>query len=172
MSEINSTVGEYESHDAAVEAVKRLNKGGYPMNKVSIIGKELERIEDIKGYYTCTDAAKTGAGIASFWGALFGILVGVGFIVVPGIGGVFVAGSLAATLLGGIEGAALGALGGSIFGGLLGLGVGRDKMLKYQESLKAGKYLVIAHGTKVEAKRAHEILTGAPVGSVTVNASA
>jgi uncharacterized protein YcfJ len=42
---------------------------------------------------------------------------------------------------GSIEGAAIGSIGGGLFGALLGLGIGKDKVLKYQQNLKAGKYL-------------------------------
>lgn len=169
MEELNATVGVYKTHDTAVEAVSTLNKAGFPMKKVSIIGKELERIEDIKGYYTWKDPAKTGAGIGAFWGSLFGILIGVGFVIIPGIGGVFVAGSLAAVLLGGVEGAVLGTASGGIFGALLGLGIGKDKVLKYQESLKAGQYLVIAHGNKEEVNKAREVLEVGEVSNLEVH---
>ncbi len=158
MEQANATVGVYETHNTAVDAVKSLADRGFPMDKVSIVGKELENIEDIKGYYTWKDPAKAGAGIGGFWGSLFGILVGVGFLVMPGVGGVFVAGSLAAVLLGGVEGAALGAASGGVFGALMGLGIGKNKVLKYQENIKAGKYLVIAHGSADEVTTAREIL--------------
>jgi hypothetical protein len=139
------------------------------MQKVSIIGKELEKIEDVQGYYTWKDPAKTGAGIGAFWGSIFGILVGVGFVVIPGIGGVFVAGSLAAVVLGGLEGAAFGSIGGGVFGALLGLGIGKDKVLKYQQNLEAGKYLVVAHGTADQVNKAKEILESINVRDVSIH---
>lgn len=104
MKQLNATVGVFDTHDTAAKTVKELNKGGFPMKKVSIIGKELEKVEDVQGYYTWKDPAKTGAGIGAFWGSIFGLLVGVGFVVVPGIGGVFVPEPLAAVVLGGLEG--------------------------------------------------------------------
>ena len=169
MKELNATVGVYDAHNAAAKAVKELNKGGFPMKKVSIIGKELEKVEDVQGYYTWKDPAKVGAGIGAFWGSIFGILVGVGFVVLPGIGGVFIAGSLAALVLGGLEGAAVGSVGGGLFGALLGLGIGKDKVLKYRQNLEAGKYLVIAHGTTEEVNKAKEILKGTSANTVEVH---
>ena len=169
MKELNATVGVYESHDMAVKAVHELNKGGFPMNKVSIIGKELEKVEDAKGYYTWKDPAKAGAGIGAFWGSIFGLLVGVGFIVVPGVGGIFVAGSLAAVVLGGLEGAAVGSVSGGLFGALLGLGIGKDKVLKYQQNLEAGQYLVIAHGTQDDVRKARDMLEGTDAKEVDIH---
>lgn len=169
MQERNATVGTYNDHAAAAEAVKKLNENGFPMTKVSIIGKELQRIEDVEGYYTWKDPAKMGAGIGGFWGSIFGIMVGIGFIAMPGVGGVFVAGSLAATLLAGVEGAALGSIGGGLFGALLGMGIGKEKVLKYHQSLQAGKYLVVAHGSEEEVKKAQEILGASDIGDVEVH---
>lgn len=166
MKERNATVGVYQSHDEAVEAVKALAKGGFPMRRVSIIGKELKRVEDLQGYYTWKDSAKSGAGIGGFWGSLFGILIGVGFVALPGVGGIFVAGSLAAIVLGGVEGAVFGSAAGGLFGALLGLGIGKAQVLKYQQSLQAGKFLVVAHGTAEEVTRATEILEGVEAISV------
>jgi hypothetical protein len=47
-------------------------------------------------------------------------------------------------------------------GGLAGWGVSIQHLLKYiiEEHLKAGKYLVIAHGSPVEMEPAHRILHG------------
>lgn len=169
MKELNATVGVYDAHDVAVKAVKELNKSGFPMEKVSIIGKELEKVEDVQGYYSWKDPAKVGVGIGAFWGSIFGLLVGVGFVALPGIGGVFVAGSLAAVVIGGLEGAAVGSVGGGLFGALLGLGIGKDKVLKYKQNLEAGKYLVIAHGSEKEVDKARYILESTGAGSLEVH---
>jgi hypothetical protein len=169
MKELNATVGVFDTHDESVNAVAELNKGGFPMKRVSIIGKELERVEDVQGYYTWKDPTKAGAGIGAFWGSIFGLLVGVGFVIIPGIGGVFVAGSLAAVVLGSFEGAAVGSVGGGLFGALLGLGIGKDKVLKYQQNLEAGKYLIVAHGSKEEVDKARDILEGTSAKDVNVH---
>ena len=169
MEQLNATVGIYDTHEQAQEAVQALSREGFPMDHVSIIGKELEAEEKVNGYYTWKDPAKSGAGIGAFWGALFGIMVGVGFFSLPGVGGIFVAGSLASALLGGMEGALFGTMAGGLFGALAGLGIGKDKVLKYHEILKAGKYLVVAHGTKEEVERAKQILAGTQASKVDVH---
>src|SRR5262249_42276004 len=69
-----------------------------------------------------------------------------------------VAGSLAAVLLGGVEGAVAGAALSGVLGWLLGLGISREKILKYEEAVKAGKFLVVAHGPAEQVERAREIL--------------
>jgi hypothetical protein len=82
---------------------------------------------------------------------------------------VFIAGSLAAVVLGGLEGAAVGSVGGGLLGALLGLGIGKDKVIKYQQNLEAGKYLVVAHGKTEEVNKAKEILEGTKASHVEVH---
>ncbi|MCB9453026.1 MAG: hypothetical protein H6672_16440 [Anaerolineaceae bacterium] len=77
---------------------------------------------------------------------------------IPGFGPLLVAGPLATAIVGGIEGAAAGAAGGGILGALVGWGVSKKHILKYEEYLKADGYLVIAYGSTDEISLAHNIL--------------
>jgi hypothetical protein len=77
------------------------------------------------------------------------------------LGHVSIAGPLATVLLGllgGIEGTVAGAAWGGVLGGLLGWAVSRQHLLKYEEHLRAGKYLVIAHGSAADVAHARHIL--------------
>jgi hypothetical protein len=92
---------------------------------------------------------------------VLGLLAGAVSVWIPGLGHLRIAGPLAAGLLGllgGIEGAVAGAAWGGVLGGLLGWAVSRQHLLKYEEHLRAGKYLVIVHGSVEEVEHAHHIL--------------
>lgn len=158
MSEEKSVVAVYDTMSKAEEAIRKLNQGGFPIKQVSILAKNLESEKEVHGYITKGDVAKTGAGTGAWLGGLFGILIGAAFIWVPGFGPLVVAGPLAAMLLGGVEGAVAGAAGGGLLGALVGWGVSKKHILKYEENLKGGKYLVVAHGSAEEVSRAHNIL--------------
>jgi high-affinity Fe2+/Pb2+ permease len=84
--------------------------------------------------------------------------MGAAFLWKPGYGSLMVTGPFASILLGGAEGALIGAVGGSLLGALIGWGVSKKHILKYEEKLKGGKYLVIAYGDTDEVERAHSIL--------------
>jgi hypothetical protein len=43
---------------------------------------------------------------------------------------------------------------------LVGVGVSKEPIIKYENHGKAGKYLVIAHGSGEEVERARNILQG------------
>jgi len=89
--------------------------------------------------------------------------VGSAFFVIPGIGPVIVAGSAVAWIVGALESAVV--VGGlsALGAGLYSVGIPKDRALKYESSIKAGKFLLIAHGTAEEAETARRILanTGA-----------
>ena len=61
MAEHNAVVGVYHSHTDAEAAVKELQKSGFDMQKLSIVGKDYQTEEHVVGYYNAGDRMK-------FWG--------------------------------------------------------------------------------------------------------
>lgn len=171
MSE-QSVIGVYRTISEAEEAVRVLDQGGFPIKQISVLAQNLESEKTVHGYITASDMAKAGAGTGAWLGGLFGLLAGAAFIWVPGFGPLLAAGSFAAVLLGGIEGVVAGAAGGGLLGALVGWGVSKQHILKYEEQLKGGKYLVIAHGSAEEVARARNILRSTAAIEVTEHAKA
>jgi hypothetical protein len=64
----------------------------------------------------------------------------------PGAGPVLVAGSSVAWILATLEGAGGGAVLGGLVGGVAGHFVSDKRIPRYENHLKSGKYLLIAHG--------------------------
>lgn len=153
-----SVIGVFGSLSEAETAVRQLDRSGFPIEQVSIVTKDLESEKEVHGYVTTGDIAARGAGMGVWVGGIFGLLIGAAFIWVPGSGPLLVAGPFATALLGALEGAAVGGAGGGLLGALAGLGVSRQHILKYEDALRAGKYLVIAHGTSDELSRARVTL--------------
>jgi hypothetical protein len=166
----SSVVGVYTSVDAAEEAVRELGKGGFPIQHVSIVARDLGSEKTIHGYVTSCDVAKSSARTGAWVGGLFGLLAGAAFLWVPGVGPLIVAGSLTAALLGGVEGAVAGAAVTGLLGWLTSLGISKEHILKYEESVKAGKYLVIAHGSADDVRKAKQILEGTRPAELNVHA--
>ena len=122
------------------------------MWKLSIVGKDYEVEQEVVGYYTTGDRMKAWGKSGAFWGGLWGLLVGSAFFVIPGIGPLLVAGPLVSGIVGALEGAVVvGSL--SAFGaGLFGLGIPEDSVLEYETQIKAGKFVLIAHGSANDVK--------------------
>jgi len=150
----SSVVAIYRTHADAEEAVRALDKGGIPIQRISIIGRNFELREKVQGYYRPSDAAKEGASFGAWFGGLFGLLMGFGLFIVPPVGALVVLGPLAGLIAGAISGAGVGAL----VSGLMALGMDREHALKLQARLQAGEFLVTVAGTREEIERARQIL--------------
>lgn len=168
---MQSVIGVYGTISQAEDAVQALDQGGFPIQHISVVAQDLQSEKEVHGYVTAGDLAKGGATTGAWMGGLFGLLIGAAFIWVPGFGPLLIAGPLAAMLLGGIEGAVAGAAGGGLMGALIGWGVSDKHILKYEEHVKGGKYLVIAHGTDDQVMVAHDILRHTDVEEVNVHAN-
>ena len=158
MTKDDAIVAVYNSHAEAEEAVAQLQRGGFDMKKLSIVGKDYHTEENVVGYYNAGDRMKYWGSMGAFWGGLWGLLVGAAFFVIPGIGPVLVAGPLAASIIAALEGAV--AVGGlsAIGAGLYSIGIPKDSVVRYDVALKADKFLLIAHGAADEIARGKEIV--------------
>jgi uncharacterized membrane protein len=158
MSEINSVVAIYDNHSRAEKAVSELQRSGFDMAKMSVVGKDYHTDEHVVGYYTTGDRMKYWGKLGAFWGGFWGLLFGSAFFAVPGIGPVLVAGPVVAWIVGALEGAAV--VGGlsAIGAGLFSIGIPKDTVLEYETALKTDKFLLLVHGTIAEVERARGIL--------------
>ena len=171
MSEKNSVVAIYNTHTEAESAVKELQRAGFDMKKLSIVGKDYRTEEHVVGYYTAGSRMKYWGKLGAFWGGLWGLLFGAAFFWIPGIGPLLVGGPLVASIIGALEGAAL--VGGlsALGAGLYSLGIPKNSILKYETAIKTDKFLLVAHGTGEEVARAKEILQGTKAAEVAVHAA-
>jgi hypothetical protein len=158
MTKNNSVVAIYKSHAEAVDAVKDLQESGFDMKQLSIVGRDYHTDEHVVGYYNTSDRMKYWGKQGAFWGGFWGLLFGAGFFWIPGLGQLLVAGPLVGWIVGGLEGAVV--VGGlsAVGAGLYGLGIPKDSILRYETAIKAGKFVLIAHGSSGETARAQEVI--------------
>ena len=163
MSDKNSAIAMFDQHEQADEAVRQLERAGFDMKKLSIISKSYETQENVVGYYTTGDRVKYWGANGAFWGGIWGLLFGSAFFFVPGVGPLLMAGPLVASIVGALETAAV--VGGLIALGaaLYSIGIPRKSILQYETSIKAGKIMLVVHGTPDEVARAKSILSASGV---------
>lgn len=163
MSEKDSVVAVFGSHEQAEAAVRELQKDGFDMKKLSIVGKDFHTEEHVVGYYNTGDRMAYWGKQGAFWGGFWGLLFGSAFFWVPGVGQLLVAGPLVMYIVAGLEGAAL--MGGlsALGAGLYSIGIPKDSIVQYETEVKNAKLLLVAHGTPDELARVKDILeqTGA-----------
>ena len=173
-SKTNSVVAVFESHEQAEAAVGELQKDGFDMKQLSIIGKDFHTEEHVVGYYTACDRmlywGGSGALWGSFWGGMWGLLFGSAFFWVPGIGPLLVAGPLGMWIVGALEGAVVTGSLTALGAGLYSIGIPKNSVVKYETEVKNGKLLLVAHGTTDEVERAKNILHQTQAKATTVHA--
>jgi len=127
----------YDRHTQAEDAVKTLQRAGFDMKKISIIGKDYQSEEHVIGFFNAGDRAKIFGKYGAFWGGLMGVLFGSALMFVPIFGHIIILGPLAATLLSGLQGAVV--VGGvsALGGALMSIGIPKDSVLRYETALKA-----------------------------------
>jgi hypothetical protein len=154
----HAIVAAFDTHVEAESAIKELERSGFDMKKLSIVGKGYHSEEHPVGFYTSGDRMLSWGGVGAFWGGLWGFLVGAAFLWIPGFGPIAAAGPFVHMLVTGIEGAAV--VGGlSVVGAALAsLGVPKKSVVKYERQLKANKYLLIAHGRTDEVETVRRVL--------------
>ena len=165
----NSVVAVYSQHIDAENAINQLKKGNFNIKNLAIVGKGYHTEEQVVGYYTAGDRMKHWGKYGAFWGGLWGILVGSAVFLIPGVGPVVVAGSAVAWIVGALESAVV--VGGlsALAAGLVSIGIPKDSALKYESSVKAGKFVLVAHGTAEEVEAARRILANSSAEAVSLH---
>src|ERR1700678_1698588 len=162
MSETNSVVAIYQTHTQAEEAVKELQKSGFDMKKLSIVGKGYHTDEHVVGYYNTGDRMKYWGKVGAFWGGFWALLFGSAFFMIPGLGPILAAGPVVAWIVGALEGAVV--VGGlsALGAGLYSIGIPKDSIVKYETALKTDQFLLIGHGTVAEVAKVKDIINSTP----------
>ncbi len=154
----NSVVAVFSQHSGAENAIKGLKGGGFDIKKLAVVGRDYQTEEDVVGFYNTGDRMKYWGKWGAFWGGLWGMLFGAAFLIVPGVGPVVAAGSIVTWIVAALEGAVV--VGGlsALGAGLYSLGIPKNSVLQYETSVKAGKFVLVAHGTAEEVAKARDLL--------------
>jgi len=165
MSQTDIAVAIYDSHAKAETAVKALQRAGFDMKRISIIGRDYHTEQHVIGFLNAGDRAKIYGKFGAFWGGLMGVLFGSAMLFVPVLGHVIVLGPLAAAVFGGLEGAVL--VGGlsALAGALMSLGIPKNSVLRYETALKADNFMLVVHGDAQEIERARGLLKASGLSS-------
>ena len=152
---MNATIGIYDDHKLAVDAVQKLKDSDYPIHNLTIMGgAQSEVIDDEMRIVPKSPLHIAGLGAGTAIGISLGILTGVGVLAIPGLGVLYGAGAL----VGAIAGFDFGLIGGGIASVLATIGVKDENAKKYHDALVEGKFLLIAHGGEEEVNLARDIL--------------
>ena len=148
------TIAVYGTHEQAEAALKILQNSDYDMRNLSIIGQNYETEEHPLGFVNSGDRMLTWGKFGAFWGSIWGLLFGSAMMFVPGLGYLVFGGWIVSAIEGAVIGGGLAALGGA----LASIGIPTDSVIKNESELKAGSFLLLAHGDSLQTQRAKELL--------------
>jgi hypothetical protein len=152
----NAAVAVYDHHAGAAAAVRELQRAGFDMGKVSVMACDCDR--GVAGYYVNGGRVRCWGRLGAFWSGLWDVLSGWAFFNIPDIGPVLVCGPLAEWVVAGLGNPVLFSGLSPIGAGIYSVGISRDEILRYEDDLRAGKYLVLVHGAAGEVARGKEVL--------------
>lgn len=157
---MNATIGVFDNHDLAVEAVQKLKDANYPVSHLAIMGKAAtETIDDDMHIVPKSPLSVATLGTGIIVGTILGILTGAGLFQIPGLGFLYGVGAL----IGAIAGFDFGLIGGGLASVLATLGLKDSNARKYHDALAQGKFLLVAHGSRSDIDRARTLLSNSSV---------
>ena len=145
MAEHNAVVMVYDPHAETAASIKELQRSGFDINKLSIVGKDYLREQQVIGNTNAGDPMKVWRQLGDFWGGLSGLALGSAYFLIPGIGSVIVFGPLVSWIVRALESAGMPGGLSALCAGLHGIGVPKNNIVEYETALKSEKFLVIAH---------------------------
>jgi hypothetical protein len=163
-TDIEVVTGVFESRTDAEKAVNQLRTFGLPPDAIGLITPG-SRPETVERAVPITDTEEPGMGramgaaVGGAMGAAGGATLGLAAasLALPGIGPVIAFGMIGAALLGAV-GAATGAALGNELEEHLGEGVPHEDVFLYEDALRHGRSIVIAHVDDDRADRAREVI--------------
>lgn len=150
---MKSQVAIYDTHQKAIDALERLKNAEFPMEKTSLLG-QAEIIDDHVHVKSMDDIKIKTTALGVIATSTLGLLTGLGIFAIPGLGFIYGAGAL----VGAIAGAEIGIVGTGLFSILTTIGFPKDSVVKYEQHIVEGKFLVIVVGSIEEIERAEHIL--------------
>ncbi len=162
MTEMSACVTICTTHQAAEQALGKLQSAGIDLQQVSIVGKGYHDhdAEHPIGFYTAGDGISYWGLQGAFWGGLWGVLTGAAFLLLPGFGPLAAAGPIVGLLVSGLEGVAIGGGVGVLAATLFDMGIPRGSILDYEQAIRAGRLLLMVHGGQDLVERASKVLHG------------
>ena len=147
-------VAVYKNTTQAKAAIDKLIASGFPQTNISLVTATLKNEPAaVKRALELGDNSEKDAAIGAGIGGAIGLLGGATVVSLAGIG-VVIAGPL---------GALTGVVVGGLIGAIRGWSVHSDHIPKYEEKVKAGQVLIIAHGSdprKIAAAEKTLLTTG------------
>ena len=158
MGEINAAVEVLAKPHEVLRTLRRLCDSGFDERRLSVVALYI-RAGGCGFSVPITDAAlQSGIGACSFWDNVQQLLHGWSCFQMPKLGLVLAAGPLAGWINAVIKNEAMFSGLSSLGAGLCSIGIPRSLVPFYEAELKAGRFLLIAHGSTKDVEKARSTM--------------
>jgi hypothetical protein len=150
-------IAAYEADLELEHDVKTLQRGGFDMTRVSVVGRDYDGADDVVAFLHSGRRARFFGKHGVLWTTLSGILFGAALVSLPGAQHMVILGSLASRVVSALQLHAPDGL-SPLAGGLTGLGIPNDAALAYDTGMQAHQFLLIVQADPRGIRRARQVL--------------
>lgn len=154
-------VAVFESPERAQEAIQRLERAGFDLTRLSLIGKEEPSATHPVGIAIAGTHARVWGPRGSLWNSLAEAPAATAFAWVPFIGYIVAVGPVACVLVGSHWAAKSEAAPSALARMLTMAGMSPGQVLTYEAAVRGGQILLLMHGAAAHAARARQFLQSA-----------
>ena len=159
MSELNAAIAVFGGTSELERAIQSLCDAGFESEGISVVARDLRSGNQSSGHLFSDDGIlRSFSEAGRFWEKAWRLLHGWGCFQIPGIGLVLAAGSLAEWIFSALSNDALFSGMSSLGAALCSIGIARSLVPFYEAELKACRFLLVAHGSTRDVKRARRVL--------------
>jgi hypothetical protein len=158
MGNANAAVAIYGSAPEVVTVIRQLRDLRFDLKNLSVAGKDQRSSWQVIGYYCSREAIRYWGGLSSLYNEIWQTLSGWGFFALPGIGPVLVSGPLAEWIVLALKNAPFFGDMSAVGMGLYSVGVSKSNIAECENALRAGKHLLLAHGSAQEVDKARKLM--------------
>jgi hypothetical protein len=162
MANRDCLAGVFGSAEDGHRAVEDLKADGFTDSQISLVTRGDQH--DLNGAEPLRqgDEMEKSAAVGAAAGAAAGLLAGSSLFLIPGLGPVVFVGAMASGMTGGIV--------GGLIGAMSGWGIKKDRLVEYEDLVRAGKTLVLVTGTPPQLADAKSVLRDSLAERVTLHA--
>ncbi|MET0090554.1 MAG: hypothetical protein ABW068_11165 [Candidatus Thiodiazotropha sp.] len=157
-SQHQAVIGVFDTHAQAEGSIIKLQKQGYPIEALTLVGKGYHSEERPLGLYTIGDRVKAWGGTGLIVGAVWGLMFGAAFFWFPEFTAVGFADPVLDLFAASAEGAMAVGLIAAILAALFGLLLPWRAVIRYQGSVKADRFLLMAQGDETQIETARRLM--------------
>lgn len=149
--EEQAVVALYDAHKPTADAVRELERRGFDLGRLSIVGRDFETESEPFDDGRVDRRAKAWDRRRAFWAGMWQRLNGSAMFMIPGLGPLLAAGPVVGWVGAALErGAPAGGM-TALGAGLRDIGIRGESVVHYEARLRAGNYVVVAQGSPARA---------------------